>query len=267
MIRLPDANEKEATMSERDGYEHGVPCWVDTRQPDPRAATDFYTRLFGWEAETSGEYTFCRLRGRDVAAITPGESPAWSTHIWVEDADDTAARVTQAGGRIVTAPSDIPGAGRTALLADPGGAEFSVWQPAGHKGAERVNEPGAWAMSALSTPDLDGAKAFYGTVFGWETDTFEAGDLEVTLWRLPGFVGGEPEQPVPADVIATSIPDDGPPQWSVDFWVADADATAARASELGGSVIAGPFDMPIGRRAVLADPQGAAFSISRVVPA
>ena len=91
-------------MSERNGYEPGVPCWVDTRQPDPRAAVDFYTQLFGWEAETSGEYTFCRLRGRDVAAIAAGDSPAWSTHIWIEDADETAARVTDAGGSVVTAP-------------------------------------------------------------------------------------------------------------------------------------------------------------------
>ena len=80
-------------------------------------------------------------------------------------------------------------------------------------------------------------------------------------------MGGEPEQPVPADVIATSLRSDGPPRWDVDFWVDDVDATAARAAELGGTVVAGPFDMPIGRRAVLADPQGATFSISRVVPA
>ena len=254
-------------MSERNGYEPGVPCWVDTRQPDPRAAVDFYTQLFGWEAETSGDYTFCRLRGGDVAAIAGGDSPAWSTHIWIENADETAARVTDAGGSVVTAPFDVPGAGRTAVLADPAGAEFAVWQPDGHKGAQRVNEPAAWAMSALSTPDLDGAKAFYGNVFGWETDTFAAGDFEVTLWRLPGFVGGEPEQPVPADVIATSMRSDGPAQWDVDFWVDDVDTTAARTAELGGTVLAGPFDMPIGRRAVVADPQGATFSISRVVPA
>lgn len=254
-------------MSERDGYEPGVPCWVDTRQPDPRAATDFYTRLFGWEAETSGDYTFCRLRGRDVAAIAAGDSPAWSTHIWVDSADETGARVADAGGRVVTAPYDVPGAGRTAVLADPAGAEFAVWQPNGHKGAQRVNEPAAWAMSALSTPDLEGAKAFYGAVFGWETDTFAVGDLEVTLWRLPGFVGGEPEQPVPADVIATSVLSDGPAQWDIDFWVDDADAIAERAAELGGTVVASPFDMPMGRRAVVADPQGATFSISRVVPA
>jgi len=253
-------------MSERNGYEPGVPCWVDTRQPDPRAAADFYTRLFGWEAETSGEYTFCKLRGSDVAAIAAGERAAWTTHIWVESADETAARVTEAGGSVVTAPFDVPEAGRTAVLTDPAGAEFSVWQPTAHKGAQRVNEPGAWAMSALSTPDLEGAKAFYGTVFGWETDTFAVGDLEATLWRLPGFVGGEPEQPVPADVIATAVGGDTA-RWDVDLWVDDTDATAARAADLGGTVLAGPFDMPIGRRAVLADPQGATFSISRMVPA
>ncbi len=240
-------------MSERDGYEHGVPCWVDTRQPDPRAAADFYTRLFGWEAETSGDYTFCRLRGGDVAAITAGDS-----------ADEAAARVRDAGGSVVTAPFDVPRAGRTAVLTDPAGAEFSVWQPVAHKGAQRVNEWGAWAMSSLSTSDLDAAKRFYGDVFGWETDTFAVGDLDVSLFRLPGFVGGEPEQPVPADVIAAAAPSEDPARWDVDFWVEDTDATAARATELGGTAIAPPFDVPIGRRAVLADPQGAAFSITTI---
>jgi hypothetical protein len=102
-----------------------------------------------------------------------------------------------------------------------------------------------------------------------ERDGYEPG---VPCWvdtRQPdpgaGFVGGEPEQPVPADVIATSVPADGPPQWGVDFWVEDTDATAERAAELGGTAIVPPFDLPIGRRAILADPQGATFSISRVV--
>ena len=256
-------------MSERDGYEPGVPCWVDTRPPDPRAAVEFYTRLFGWEAATTppSDYVMLRLHGADVAAIGPGASPAWSTHIWVESADEIAARVQDAGGRVVTAPFDLPDAGRTAVLADPAGAEFAVWQPRPHKGAQRVNEPGAWAMSSLSTPDLNGAKAFYGSVFGWETDTFSMGEMSATLWRLPGFVGGEPSQPVPADVIATSAPSDGPAQWGIDFWVDDVDATAERAAELGGTVIVAPFDIPIARTAILADPQGATFSITRVVVA
>jgi uncharacterized protein len=257
-------------MSERDGYEPGVPCWVDTRQPDPEGAIDFYTRLFGWEAEPLGDYAVCRLRGADVAAIAggAGSAPTWSTHIWVESADEAAAGVIEAGGRVVAEPVDVADAGRTAVLADPAGAEFSVWEPGSRKGAQRVNEPAAWAMSALSTPDPEGAKAFYGAVFGWETSTFPAGEIEFTLWRLPGYVGGEPSQPVPADVIAVmGPPAEGPARWSVDFWVDDVDATATTAAELGGTVIAPPMDMPTGRTAVLADPQGAAFSVSRVVPA
>jgi len=155
--------------------------------------------------------------------------------------------------------------GRTAVIADPAGAVFTVSEPDPHRGAQVVNEPGAWAMSALSTPDLGSAKAFYGAVFGWEADTFPVGDAEFTLWRLPGFEGGEPEQPVPADVVAVAGPGEQP-RWDVDLWIEDPDAIATRATELGGTVVAGPFDMPMGRRAVLADPQGATFSISRVGP-
>ena len=167
---------------------------------------------------------------------------------------------------MVTAPFDLPGVGRTAVLADPAGAVFNVAQPDEHKGAQVINEPGAWAMSALTTPDLEAAKAFYGAVFGWETQPFAAGDFEATLWRLPGYEGGEPEQPVPADVVATAMRGDAP-RWDVDLWVDDPDASAAQAERLGGAVLAGPFDTPVGRTAVLADPQGATFSVSRAVPA
>ena len=139
-------------MSERNGYEPGVPCWVDTRQPDPRAAADFYTRLFDWEAETSGDYTFCRLRGRDVAAIAAGDAAAWTTHIWVDSADETAARVSDAGGRVVTAPYDLPGVGRTAVARRPRGRRVlrlaagraqgrPARQRAGRLGHERAEHP------------------------------------------------------------------------------------------------------------------------------
>jgi uncharacterized protein len=251
-------------MSERDGYEHGVPSWITGAHPDPERAAGFYCQLFGWEA--AGDPIRFRLRGRDVAGMGPGEAAAWRTQIWVESTDETVERAQAAGGRVLEGPFDAPGIGRTAVLADPAGAVFTVAQPDEHQGAQVVNEPGAWAMSALATPDLEGAKAFYGAVFGWESDTFAVGDLEATLWRLPGFEGGEPEQPVPADVVAVAVPGDVP-SWDVDLWVSDPDATAAKAAELGGSVLMGPMDTPMGRRAVLADPQGATFSISRVVPA
>ena len=145
----------------------------------------------------------------------------------------------------------------------PPGAHLGIWQVGEHRGAEVVNEPGAWSWSQLLTTDPDGAKPFYGAVFGWETDAF--GDF--TMWRVPGFVGGEPEQPVPRDVVAgmERLPaDGGRPHWQIDFWVDDVDATIATAEELGGRVVAGPYDSEIARHAVIADPAGAVFSVTRI---
>jgi predicted enzyme related to lactoylglutathione lyase len=114
-------------------------------------------------------------------------------------------------------------------------------------------------MSMLSTPNPATATPFYGELFGWETENFAFGEADITLWRLPGYEGGEPSQPVPADVVAAMIPAAAgePAQWSVNFWVADAEATASSAADLGGAVVAEPFDTPVSRDAVLADPQGA----------
>jgi uncharacterized protein len=269
-------------MSERDGYEAGVPCWVAAVHPDPEKAVSFYTELFGWEAretmppDSPGKYFICTLRDRDVAAVGSERGggappvPAWGTYIWVESADDTAARVTRAGGSVVMEPFDLLDIARTAMVSDPAGAVFGVWQPGEHKGAQLVNEPGAWSMSQLNTHDPDGSKAFYDAVFGWETDTFDIGEGEITLWRLPGYVGGEPEQPVSREVVAVMAPMTGdqfpdvPPHWSIDFWVYDANVIVDRAAKLGGEIVAPPFDTPVGRTAVLADPQGAVFSVSKV---
>jgi hypothetical protein len=247
-------------MSERNGYAPGVPCWVDTWQDDANAAAAFYTGLFGWEA-ARGEYSLFQLRGRDVAGLgspLQGE-PAWTTYVWVESVDETAAKARAAGGTIVVEPFDSLDGGRMAVIADPGGAVFAAWELGEHRGAQLVNESGAWAMSGLSTPDPDAAAAFYGDVFGWTTDSFG----EFALFRLEGYVGGEPTQPVPRDVIAVMSRGDTP-AWTPDFWVADADAAASRAGELGGQVVMEPFDTPVGRTAVLADPAGAVFSVSRV---
>lgn len=145
-----------------------------------------------------------------------------------------------------------------------------TWQPGRHRGAELVNEPGAWAWSQLNARDLDRAVAFYGTVFGWGTRTFDAGNGEgVTIWTVPGYLGGRPTQPLPRDVVAGVVPiaDDGTaPHWSIEFWVDDVDEAADRAAQLGGSVIAPPFDASVGRTAVLRDPGGATLSVSRVIP-
>jgi hypothetical protein len=272
-------------MSERNDYPPGVPCWVDTLQPDVDAAARFYGDLMGWTfagagampGDPPGRYFVAQFRGRDVAGVgsqpSPGGAPAmpvvWNTYVCTASADDTERGVKRAGGKVLREPFDVPPAGRVAVVADPAGAVLCAWEPRDRKGAQLVNEPGSWSMSILQTRDPEGAKVFYRAMFGWETETMEMGGGELTLWRLPGYVGGEPEQPVPRDNVAVmvqmgrgGVPDEGPPRWAVDFRVADADAVADKAKKLGGKIVAPPFDIPRFRQAVLADPQGAVFSVS-----
>ncbi len=280
-------------MLERDGYIPGVPCWIDTSQPDPDAAVAFYRGLFGWEFEdvmppgSPGKYFIARLRGGDVAAVgsqPEGGPPAavWNTYVWVQSADEAASKVRSAGGRVLTEPFDVMEAGRMAVFTDPEGAAFCVWQAKQHKGARIVNEPGSLNFNTLNTRDPEGAKAFYGSVFGWETLNPGGG---AEMWRLPGY-GDFLERSDPElrkrmaetgapegfeDVVASlnQIADDQPDvlaNWSVTFGVEDADATAARAAELGGRVLVAPFDGPWVRMSVIADPQGATFTASKFVP-
>jgi predicted enzyme related to lactoylglutathione lyase len=265
-------------MSNRDGFQFGVPCWVDTWQPDAEAAVAFYTPLFGWEADDSPvteagvRHVMLRLRDREVAAIGsrprgegPALDPAWGTYVWVENVDETVAAATAAGGSVVIPAFESLDGGRMAVLRDPGGAVFGVWRPGAHRGARVINEPNAWSMSLLLTDDPDTAKSFYAAVFGWKAEPFQMGESEGTLWRLPGYVGGVPTQPVPRDVVGVMAPAFGrPAAWVVNFWVPDADATAAAAVDLGGKIVAGPFDTSISREAVLADPAGAVFTVSTV---
>jgi predicted enzyme related to lactoylglutathione lyase len=280
-------------MAERDGYIPGVPCWIDTSQPDPGAAVDFYSGLFGWEFEdmmppgSPGRYFIARIRGGDVAAvgsIPEGAPPMamWNTYIWVESADETASKALDAGGTVVMEPFDIMEAGRMAVFADPEGAVFCAWQAKQHKGARIVNEHGSLNFNGLNTRDPEAAKAFYGSVFGWQTLALPGG---FEMWTLPGYGDhlerdnpglrkGMAEMGAPAgfeDVVASlnPIPDDQPdtpPHWDVTFAVDDADAIAEKAAELGGKVILPPLDAPWVRMTVIADPQGATFTASKFVP-
>jgi hypothetical protein len=222
-----------------------------------------------------GGYFVARLAGSEVAGVgcqpeeISGAPAAWITQVSVDDADAAVERVRSAGGAVLAGPMDVEPAGRLAVIADPAGAVLCVWQPSTREGAQRVNEPGAWAMSLLSTPDQDAAEGFYGAVFGWQSETLDP-DNGIKLWRLPGYVGGEPSQPVPRDVVAVMAPlrgngDAGPAHWSIDFWVHDADEAAEQASAGGGQVVVAPHDTPLFRQAVLADPWGAVFSISQLM--
>src|ERR1700681_4081847 len=120
-------------MLKRDAYPPGVPCWVDTSQPDPETAVGFYSGLFRWDLEdvmppgSAGKYFIARLHEGDVAAVgsqTENGPPTavWNTYISVESADEAAAKVGTAGGRVVTEPFDVGDAGRMAVCTDPEGA-------------------------------------------------------------------------------------------------------------------------------------------------
>jgi uncharacterized protein len=294
-------------VPERDGYIPGVPCWVDASEPDPEAAAGFYGGLFGWEFEdamprsSEGNYFIARAeatgwslfdssggaRAGDVAAIgsIPEGAPPmamWNTYFWVDSADEAASKVRDAGGAVVMEPFDFLAASRVAVLTDPEGAAFCVWEAREHKGAGLVNDPGSLNFNGLATRDVDGARTFYGSVFGWETLDMGGG---LQMWTLSGYgdylegyhpqlrqqmaEAGAPERF--EDVVATINPiaedqPDTPSHWSVTFATDDADATAARATELGGTVIVPPFDAPWVRMTVIADPQGATFIASKFTP-
>ena len=265
-------------MTARADYPPGVPCWVETLQPNPRDAVRFYNRLFGWDAAGpgampgGGEYYVARVRGDDVAGIAtqPAQSDGkavWTTYVRVDDLEMYAQRVRERGGVVLVAPLDAHPAGRFAIVAAPTGCVFGLWEPRDRTGAQRVNEPGAWAMSALVTRNLDAALPFYRAVFGWEAEPFEMGGAQGVLFRLPGYVGGRAEQPVPRDVVAAAIEDTRAAQeyWSVDFWIDDVDAAVNTVAQNGGSVLQPQFDAGLFRRAVVADSAGAAFSISQLV--
>jgi predicted enzyme related to lactoylglutathione lyase len=274
-----------AGVQEREGFPPGVPCWIDTQQPDRDAALRFYGAVFGWSFENHLQrgdraYDLATVDGRVVAAIGSGPSDTtatWTTYIGVDDVEAAVANVEAAGGTVVAPPLRAGSAGRLALVTDPTGANLALWEPGRRKGVERVNEPGSWNWSLLSTPDPAGAAAFYAEVFGWETDLDAPGPK---LVRLPGYAdfleqfdpelrarhaaGGVPEGF--SDAVAWILPSRGAAFWAVTFSVADADAAAQAAEQEGGRVVSGPTDTEWTREVVLADPAGATFTASAFRP-
>lgn len=245
----------------------GTPCWVDLGTTDPTAANEFYSRLFGWDIEVggpeTGNYAMCRVDGRAAAGIGPimGEPrpPVWSTYLASDDLDADVRAAQAAGANVNLPPTDVMDVGRLAFLEVPGGGYVGFWQAGTRVGVEIANEPNTLVWNEFMTRDYAGAKAFYADVFGYAYTEIGNEDFHYSTIALPGqqqMVGGIGELPaqVPAEV---------PPHWRAYFSVPDCDATVALAVELGGRVVQQPQDMPFGRFADLADPQGATFSVVR----
>lgn len=254
-------------------YLSGVPCWVEVTAPDPAAAGDFYSAVFGWRVRDGRAL----LDGRPVAGVAEGE-PGWSTAVAVPDADAAVARAVAAGATVTAAPAEADGA-RTAHLRDPDGAGFAVWQARDLPGAELVNQPGAWNFSNLTAPDPARAARFYGELFGWVADRVEGGGFDATMWRRPGYgdhlavldpslrerhaAPGVP--PGFSDAIGW-LAEGAPAAWEVTFTVADADAVAAAATDRGAVAVVEPYSVGPSRLATLRDPWGAAFTVSAYAP-
>jgi predicted enzyme related to lactoylglutathione lyase len=252
-------------MAERSSYEPGTFCWAELTTTDQAAAKDFYGGLFGWEPEDipvgeNLEYTMMRLRGLDVAAVAPqpqqqresGMPPVWNSYVSVRSADESAARARELGATVHAGPFDVMESGRMAVIQDPQGAFFELWEPRAHFGAALVNEPGALCWNELSTPDQDAAARFYADLFGWTVRELDgAGQRYLAISVGERANGG----------IRPLDPPQMPANWLVYFAADELEPSLERVDELGGSAFVGPVDLPFGRFAVLADPQGAVFAL------
>jgi predicted enzyme related to lactoylglutathione lyase len=252
-------------MPERTQYAPGTPSWIDLSTTDRAAAKEFYSALFGWtyedqQAGPDATYTMASLKGATVAGmadlmsdqVAQGVPPHWQSYVTVADADATATAATSAGGTVLAGPFDVVDAGRMAVLQDPTGAVVAIWQPVNHIGAGLVNEHGTLTWNELMSPDVEKAAGFYKAVFGWDAETNTAGGMTYTEFK----VGGQ------SIAGAMAPPMEGiPPVWGIYFAVDDTDATVAEATRRGATLINGPVDIPVGRFAVLMDPQGAVFSV------
>jgi uncharacterized protein len=249
---------------EIDSYAHGEPSWHDQSSPDAEKAAEFYGALFGWEIPEGdpefGGYRNASLNGKTVAGITPQMNPGpsfWSTYVNVDNADDAAALVTDNGGQVVFPPMTVGEFGRMGFFMDPTGAALGIWEPGTHKGAQVRNVPGAVCWYELVTSDVAAATTFYEAVFGWVAQAHgpATGPGGYTEFKVGDKMVGGMMAKTPM------MPAEMPSNWAVYFAVDDADAAAAKVTELGGQVMMGPMDIEPGRFAVVADPTGAVFNI------
>ncbi len=255
-------------MGERTEHKPGTFSWVDIATTDQEGAKAFYSGLFGWETEDlpAGDgisYSMARIGGKAVAAIAPqpqqqrdaGVPPMWNSYVTVASADDAAAKAQEAGATVHAPPFDVLDAGRMAVIQDPTGAFFMVWESKQSIGAECVNEPGTLTWNELHVGDPEAAAGFYSQLFGWTTQDIDMGDGRTyrTVYngeRMNGGILPHPQGP------------QAPPYWLPYFVSEDAAATLTRAEELGGSTAAAPMQLPTGATiAVAQDPQGAYFAL------
>ena len=243
-----------------------APDWVDLTTPDADSAVDFYSRLLGWEVETTatpmGDYHIAKEHGHQVAGVMAqgpeqtGRPPMWTMYVNVADADATARKVTESGGRVLSQPFDIPD-GRVAIVADPSDAMFGIIAtPLEHSDQRWFSmSGGAVCWVELLTRDPAAVLPFYSEVFSWSSDTDQSHPRPYTIFRLDGDeVAGMMSMP-------DEVPAEAPSHWMVYFAVEDCEAAEQRAANLGGRVLRPTQEIELGRFAVLEDREGAPFQV------
>ena len=243
-------------------------CWIELATTDGPGAKKFYSELFGWEAQDSPVgpdmvYTMLKLNGKDVGALfQKGEAMKqvpthWASYVSVTSADEIAAKAKALGATVVQEPFDVMEVGRMAVIADPTGAHFCIWQPKQHKGVGIKGELNSLCWNELLTNDTTKAIDFYTKLFGWKTKTDSGATPYTEITNGDEHIGG----------IMQIQPQMGPmpPNWGIYIAVDDCDGTAQKATSLGGRQYVPPTDIPnVGRFAVLSDPQGAVFNIIKL---
>lgn len=239
----------------------GTPTWLDLGIPDLDRAMEFYGAVLGWRfdvgpAET-GRYTMCLVDGLPVAAMMPNEDSSatdfwWQVYLATDDVDETVARVLANGGTVLGEPMDVMEHGRMAVVADPAGGQFALWQGLKHIGAQVVNEPNSLLRNDLVTPLPELVRPFYAAVFDFTLDGNEdLPGLDFTFLRRPdgheiGGITGDPTAQRSA--------------WGTLFEVDDCDEAVARVLAAGGTAKE-PTDMVYGRFASVTDPFGTPFDV------
>jgi len=260
-------------MADVDSHAPGTFSWPELATTDQKAGVAFYRSLFDWglNEQPMGPtemYSMFTLRGREVAAAYTqrddekkmGIPPHWNSYITVENVDETARRVPGLGGRILAPPFDVMDAGRMAVVQDPTGAVFQIWQAKRSIGAKVLREPGALTWTELHTRDTRAAAAFYTQLLGWSAKTGGEGANAYTEFTPQG--GSYPTAGMMDMAHMGPQAANIPPHWLPYFQVADVDATANKAKQQGGQVHVPPMDIPnVGRFSVIADPQGAVLAL------
>lgn len=245
-------------------YRPGTFCWAELATPDMNGSLEFYRALFGWgraETPSSQGHQTLHIDGADVAAFHASAEPSrhaearWLVYVASPDVDEAVMQTIRHGGELVTGPEDVHDDRRLALVKDPTGAVLGLWQSKGHGGAQIANQPGTICWCELVTDNTDRAARFFQRLLRWSTQVQDLGHLVYTTF-LAGDVACGGMYPMDESWAGET------PYWTPYFRVRHCETTVETAVDHGADVKIPPTVIPgLGRFSLLADPQGALFSV------